>query len=208
VKIARFCAALIIFTTALVAPGNTESVSASWASEMSLTVTKPTWDSGARAWRISVSWQCVALVPADGCAIESGKEIVAIAFSKPVTLKFSSPVQWNGSNGNGDCPRRTWNNGVLYAASQTGVAMTWSSKRLGCWRGGRLVLDYTSARGNVTMYVTGPVCDGKKFQVFATYGHSWSNTSVSGVGLQPWGASISWSSSKDHWEKVAYSTAC
>jgi hypothetical protein len=39
-------------------------------------------------------------------------------------------------------------------------------------------------------------------QAFAKYAHSWSSTSVNGIGVGPWSLNVQWSSSADRWEAV------
>jgi hypothetical protein len=37
-------------------------------------------------------------------------------------------------------------------------------------------------------------------QAFSKYGHTWSSTAVTGVGVGPWSISISWSAIDNHWD--------
>lgn len=131
-----------------------------------------------------------------------GNEGIGLSLNRPVN-SISSSYQatmraWGETDYfpmlNTTTPSTLNNTGVSFIG-QDKFCMSNQGSNCGGEPGGQ---DYNFKYGSIIYYISNPGCG--TLQAYAQYSHTWSSTSVNGIGVYSNGLSFSWSTTSDHWE--------
>lgn len=134
-----------------------------------------------------------------------GADGIGLAFSRPV-VAIDDQVPW---------VRWTWDDTGYFGSETSYVPSDGNTSGLSFTGQDKLCLSkqgtadclgtpgqnsYSWHHGYIQMNIDDIGCG--TIQAFAKYAHSWSSTSVNGIGIAPWSISVQWSSTQNHWEAV------
>ena len=135
-----------------------------------------------------------------------GIDVYGVWFSKPIRNLNGSMAICGAKNGSVALPA-CYSTSSYKANNQYGEAVQFQDKSFRAYAPGTQRRT-TADRGSLVFPFKFLSSGCQQFG--SEYDHSWGGTSISGVGVQPYGLSVSWSGSSSHWEDVSAvaSTGC
>ncbi|MDQ6419453.1 hypothetical protein RB620_08415 [Paenibacillus sp. LHD-117] len=156
--------------------------------------------SGVREWRDDKSWWCCDLMyPSDDVG---GMDQFGIYFDTSTGLQNYGGHKLTLWNSN-DSITETLTTPA--ASTAQGVAFTGQDtiRYRGAGWGNQSGYDYNWDDGVLTTYFkTTAAAAGKSREVRAQFDHSWDDTNINSIGIQPWGITIGWSVQGKAWTAV------